>query len=246
MQTIVRSDFQQLCRFTQTYSLSQVAQDPRYIALLSRIHKKYFALLVCLSELTTSGYALIAAVRNLTPACQVDMSNYMGESVSDLGIALFSWMHGSYKPMRLLIRSSIENFTRGISAVEDPTIVNENIVSTLFARASRLTLFAAPPVSSLFAALKTTYGVLCADVHTTEPSTMQHISSLNHFPAFDSDKATTNCIVFSNTCQQILSVTCVSFRDAFFTMHPTNRDLILRNLTQTSKLSIHTTQYPAP
>jgi len=197
------------------------------------------ALLICISEFSNSGFASVATSRELPKESETAMINYIRESVSDLGCALFTWMHGCYKPSRLIMRSAIENLIRGISIAEDPTIRCEENVHNLFDRASNLNLFTPQPVASIFLMLNGTYGQLCADVHTATYVNMQNISALNYFPAFDVTKAETNSELFSKTCQQFLSILCLCFRNVFFDMHPENRDIILENLSQPVKQAIH-------
>jgi hypothetical protein len=239
MPQTVRNDLNQLKIFIETYSLSGVASNPDYKVFLSRNHRKYLALLICISEFSSSGFTAVASSRKLSGQSKIDMTNYTREAVSDLGCALFTWMHGCYKPTRLIIRSSIENFIRGVSVTEDPTIVNENNVYNLFDRASNLHLFTTEPSASIFHTLNSIYGQLCADVHTASNAHMQNISALNYFPAFDVRKAEINSRLFSNICQQFLSVLCFCFRDVFFGMHPENRDIILENLSQPVKEAIY-------
>src|SRR5262245_43255737 len=107
-----KKDFDDLLGFASTYDLSAVAGQDSFKKNLQRMHRVYIGLLTFLSELEFQvAHSTKAKKPNLTPT-QFD---YLAECVSDIGNALFCWIHGAYKPARLMLRSSIETFVKGTS-----------------------------------------------------------------------------------------------------------------------------------
>lgn len=239
MTRIVRDDFIQLKDYCDKYSLAPLAKDPQYPVLMSLCHKKYYSHLLFLSELINNGYSHIASLHNLGQQDTDKLVNYTKESVSDLGSAFFSWIHGSYKASRLLIRSSIENLIRGIGAIDNPTICESTKGHEIFDKASSLPLFGVGQAGQYLQWLRGDYKILCADVHTAGISHMQHLSALEHFPAFDFAGAEQTAKLFSRVAQRSLSLLCICLREVLFEMHYSNRDIIISTLAKKGREAVH-------
>ena len=239
MVRIVSEDFKELKDFINSYSLVPVYKDTKYIELLSHIHKRYFALLVFLSELEKDCYSYIQSAYKLDEQSKTKLVNYSKEAVSDLGLALFNWTHGAYKSSRLLIRSSIENMIRALCVLEEPSICDITVTHILLEKASLLKIFNRPSALSNLRDLKGNYTDLCSDVHTADISNMQHLSALEYFPAFDREKAGKTAELFAQVAQRLLISLSLCFREFLFRMHHSNLDSIFLSLPQGIKEEIH-------
>src|SRR5437764_8294062 len=94
-------DFAELRSFLTTYSLGEHLSDAQFVGLLSLLHKRYFALLTANSELSH----LEVRPRAQGPDAGLANATFdlrLTEAASDVGSAFFIWVHGAYKPARLM------------------------------------------------------------------------------------------------------------------------------------------------
>ena len=131
----VKDDFGKLIEFFGSYSIEPNIKNTEFQTFLSTYHKRYFAYLTFIAEL--SQYQSKALLSGLNDS----QYRFYAESCSDCGLALFDSVNGNYKGSRLLQRSSIENFMKAISLDEDTTIDQEKSVYTLFDRAKAISFF---------------------------------------------------------------------------------------------------------
>lgn len=239
MSRIVKTDFRELVGFLESYSLSTALESADFLRLISQCHKKHFALMVFCSEMTErypgtnkpTGKALArnTYLRNI----------YLQEFVSDMGGALFNWCHGAYKAARLLLRSSIENFVKGMSLLQDSSITSKTSVYEVFDLAAGLPVFSGRIEKSAFGRLRGIYGMLCADAHGAGIHHLQQTRSLNYFPGFDLFRAESAAKVFCGICQDALGVFCLHLPEVFLKMHHTNVDVLTPVLSKSVKRALH-------
>jgi hypothetical protein len=119
----VAKDFSQLKEFVANYSLTEQSADNQYESLLSRQHKLYHSLLTLLAELVHQNWhpLLVEDIRG-SSVNQVFRERWL-EFSSDIGSALFAWIHGAYKGARLLLRSGIENVIKAFGILEDDKVL---------------------------------------------------------------------------------------------------------------------------
>ena len=105
----IKEDFDNLCDFFKKYSLAPIFEEKDFVKQISTYHKKYYSYLVLVIELKE-----IVDNANYAPCMSQEQYNYVLESCSDVGQALFLVTHGCYKGAKLLLRSSIENFIKAV------------------------------------------------------------------------------------------------------------------------------------
>lgn len=239
MVRIISDDFKQLKEYVDNYSLASVCKDHLYLSQLSRLHKKYYALLTFVAELEVNDFAFAVTTYGLDEPSKSKLANYTKEAISDLGNSLFHWIHGAYKGSRFLTRSCIENIVRGLGNLEDNSISEITAIHRLFEVASRLSIFTNGSARGAFRKLKGNYTELCKDVHTADVINMEHLTALMYFPAFDNEKALKTSEIYSNVAQQCLILLSLCFRPFIFSMHPSNIDTILLSMPKAVKAEIH-------
>lgn len=179
MSRLISKDFDELLDFVRTYSLSEVLENKKFIQVLSTCHKKYFAYLILIEKLHH------VKDENKMPESQYD---FLQESCSDIGQAFFLLFHGCYKGAKLLLRSSIENFLKGICMDEDSSLSKTKSVYEIFDKAKVTMAFAENKIE-LHDKIHNTYAILCQDVHTADKTHMSSITALDDFPSFEEEEA---------------------------------------------------------
>lgn len=181
MARMVNQDFDELLGFISNYSLCNLLKVQNVKIRFSAFHKKYFAYLILIEELRASKDRAGSILH-----IDETQFSYLQESCSDLGQALFLVIHGCYKGAKLLMRSSIENFLKGVAFDEDDTIITTKSVYEVFDKAEATSVFSGTN-HDLHTLLHDIYAKLCQDVHTADVAHMSSISALGHFPCFDSN-----------------------------------------------------------
>jgi hypothetical protein len=239
MVRIISDDFTQLKTYINDYSLAGVATNSEYLDQVSRLHKRYYALLTFIAELEANNYMFVTNKFGFDEPKTNRFKLYTKEAVSDLGIALFNWINGAYKGARLLVRSSIENIIRGLSVLQDYSVSEIKNTFVFFDAASNLAIFTNEKTKTTLQALKGNYTELCKDVHTADILNMAQLSALVYFPAFDKEKANQTSKIYADVAQQCLILLSLCLRDFIFSMHHTNIDAILLNLPKELRPEIH-------
>jgi hypothetical protein len=232
----VRSDFGGLKVFVEKYSVAAHAADDKFLALLSRLHKRYYAILVFLAELGAAQKRIRS--KNTREKARVT-GLYLREFISDLAGALFDWVHGAYKPSRLSLRSAIENLLKGLCFSTRPEIIKQKNVYEVFNSAAQTPLLAAGPGRQLFARLRYLYSILCVDAHGGNITNMPQISALGYFPRFDAVRAEQLAKIYSDLARDALCLLCLSRSSLLTKMHYENVDIVTSILPNAVKRSLH-------
>lgn len=214
-------DFDKLLCFIKDYNLKNIASDELFLPVLSKVHKKYFALLILLVEFNGQEFQGGLFKNN------ADCKNYLFESLSDLGSSFFIAFNGGYKASKLMLRSSIETFIKGISVDLIPNIILEKRIYKIFEDASGLGLFSKEPLVSELNKLKQQYSDLCQDTHTASKSNMQHISALNYFPKKDIVIFEKLANIFVSLVQAYIFIIVIKFNEEFHKIHHKNKSIII-------------------
>lgn len=223
----VVQDFDDLKKFINEYSLNTSLSLPEFIVSLKAFHKAYFSFLNLVTQLEH---------QNIWP---VEVSYRLKESCSDIGQALFLMCHGAYKPANLILRSSIENYAKGIGFYEDPSILTMKNLYEVFDVAKSFKGCTGIDFSKLMSSLHTDYGELCDYTHTATIDEMAHISALNVLPQFDIDKANALSTIATRVLKNYVIIILFSFKKEFFRIDPDNRDSILCILSATLNRTLH-------
>jgi len=226
----IKEDFERLKDFLKSYSLFVTFEDKYFVELLSIQHKRYFALLTIVAEMKHQEINPIPKSVQDYAALNKFFLDYIAETVSDLGSALFVWIHGAYKVARLSLRSAIENFLKAIGIIEYPNIINTKNTYEVIDIAGRLKIFNGNNNKLMFDDLNNIYSILCATVHTATIQQMEHISAIGYFPHFDPNTAKEYEEIFFKVSQIFTSILCLMFKDCYLCMHYTNRDIVVNIL----------------
>lgn len=220
MSRAIKTDFEKLLDFIEQYSIASLKEDEQFLVHLSQMHKKYYALM-----------ALVFELESMMPdVFNTKQSNFLLESVSDIGNVVFLAINGAYKSARLMLRSSIETFLKGFAIDALPNIDQEMIINKMFDDIKALPFFNHQVNKQLFDDLKSCYSTLCEDTHTAGKSNMQHTSSLNYFPK----KSLVALEGVSKMNMKLISIfltlLCLKFNEAYHQIHHKNKQTILDNI----------------
>lgn len=225
-----QEDYKELLSFFKNYSISQIATNPEYILIISRIHKRYFAYLTIVGELT-----LQTKQSNITPFIDEIQLNYLKESCSDIGNAIFCLINGSYKPANLILRSSIETFLKSFNLDIYPDIVTEKSLYKVFDTLKIHPFYQNEPQKSIYNIIHQKYVDLCAETHTATAINMAHITSMNYFPQFNQSKASTIVDTMTKLINSYVSLLVIKYQDHYHRMHFKNKANILSILSSDIK-----------
>jgi len=220
-------DYENLESFISSYSLSTSISNDDFKLNLTKQHKRYYALIVFAAELNHQNFDPIDPASENHDILIYNFNNYIPESISEMGSALFVWLHGCYKICQQTLRSSIENYLKGIGSIEFDDITGKKNTYEVFDLVSSLPFFLENPNRHLFDSLKSHYSDLCASVHTATFQNMQNISSLGYFPHFKKENADIVASKFISIAEDFLSILCLMFPDTLKNMHYKNQDIIM-------------------
>ena len=220
----VKDDFEKLIGFFGSYSIEPNIKNAEFQTFLSTYHKRYFAYLTFIAEL--SQYQSKALLSGLNES----QYRFYTESCSDCGLALFDSVNGNYKGSRLFLRSSIENFMKAISLDEDMTIDQEKNVYTLFERAKAISFFSIETTKNLFNIIHQQYKELCKDVHTATINNMVQLSALNTLPSFDVAQAKRVEVVVLSLIPAYVTLLALKYNAFYHNIYYENRDVIQTTL----------------
>ena len=226
----INEDFKALEDFIKSYEIKKSLQKDEFILKLKRQHKKYFSLLIFSAELNHQKFDPIDKSIPSHDELLENFYQFLAESISEIGSALFIWIHGCYKVSQQTLRSSIENFFKAIGSVQYKEITQKKNTYEVIELAGTLNFFQAPEHAPLFGLLKTQYGELCAYAHTSTFQNMQNISALGYFPYFSKDEAQNIVNRLVSISGTYLSILSLMFPSILYEMHYKNRDVIHHSL----------------
>lgn len=230
----IKNDYNKLIEFIENYSLSSQATDSDFKKCLTQLHKKYYSVLAFVLELD----ALVDDTGN--KVFKDKQRDYILESISDIGNAVFLLINGAYKPAKLVLRSSIETFLKGIAIVSLTDIDKEKKIYQMFDRIAEIDFFKNDPTNKIFFnQLISFYSELSKDIHTAGNNHMQHTSSLNYFPTISIQRLEGATSTLSQISQIILTILTIKFNDEFHKMHHENKAIIIKGIKKKYRKRIH-------
>jgi len=222
-----KADLQKLLEFIDGYSLSALSNQRGFRTILSKAHSGYLALLTFSAEIDEQASDVETSQADKASLPLPQEKEYLEEAISDIGQALFCWIHGCNKGARILVRSSIETFAKGICCGDEPQILTLKRVHDVFEVCSKTSFLSSSPNDSIFAEMVQKYGELCAYVHTGSRESMASISSIDHFPVFHESDSRETCDVITYVAARMLLILSFRFNEAFHRMHHRNRESIM-------------------
>ncbi len=221
----ISADFEQLKEFFKNYNLRHLLEEPEFLLVLSKQHKKYFAFLTCIAELNS-----LKGNKSLKPPISDKQINFINEACSDAGISIFTMSHGAYKAAKIMQRSSIETFLKGFTLDDLSDIDEEKSVYNIFDRVKNLTYFKLEPQKDIIGSIHNEYKLLCRDTHTASDINMAKITALNYFPSFSKEEAQNISQTIIRLIQNYVSLLCLKYSEHFHNMHHRNKENIIESV----------------
>ena len=217
----VKNDFNALKKFINEYTLDSFEKDSKLVEYLSQMHKKYYSFMALIYELKELKNPIIIEGKQ---------SDFLLETVSDIGNSIFLSINGAYKPSRLILRSSIETFSKGFVIDSISDIDQEKRIYQMFDNIKALPFFTTEPNRSILGDLLTIYSELSKDIHTANKDNMQHTSSLNYFPTKSKTSLESISKINNKIISSFITLLCLKFNKEFHTIHHTNKQIIIDNI----------------
>lgn len=224
-------DFSKLKQYVSEYSIGCNLEQESYLKSAKRMHKVYFSLVNWHVE-----YQHQMEFFSNKYTSNHDILIRLSEVISDVGSSKFNWLNGSYKASRVMLRSSIENFIRAVSAIDDEVQIVEKSVYALFERANDGNAFnSSTTINQSYKVLHSKYKELCKDTHTASSHNMEHITSLMDYPKYMEEKSNTTGNIFISVVQNILTILCLIFNELYHKMHHRNKENIINSVPRLSR-----------
>lgn len=217
----VSKDFDDLITYVKQYSIEELTKEKDFKDLLSQIHKKYYAYLTLLSELST-----LVDNKRYDNIILSDQYVFLQESLSDMCSSMFSFIHGEYKATKLLLRSSIENFIKGFNKDELPDLDKEKSVYQIFDETKKLDFFSTSTNKDIFERIHNEYSLLCADVHTATIKNMEKRTALNTLPTFNLLQAKRIVDSFHTLISSYSTLLIFKYNEQFHDFNYQNKEII--------------------
>lgn len=221
----ISEDFFTLKSFLKSYSLIDLSSNKDFLRILSQQHKKYFAFLTIVAELTE-----LSKNKELKPTISSKQLSFLTESCSDIGNSIFVMTHGSYKASRMMLRSSIETFNKAFNLDDVPNIDREKSVFAIFDGIRGLDFFQGEPKKGILESIHQDYKTLCQDTHTATELNMAQITALKYFPTFALEEASKLSEIVMRLVSNYNILLALKYNFHFHQMHHKNRENILENI----------------
>jgi hypothetical protein len=226
----INNDFKELKDFIEKYSIKHLSDENNFKTLLSQQHKKLFSYLTFVAELNFQ----ISETKRQKRITQ-EQIDYLTESCSDIGNAMFLTIHGAYKASRMMLRSSIETFHKGFNLDDFPEITTTKSLFEIFDKVKALPFFTNEPLKSAENKIHSYYAELCRDTHTAKLENMQQTIGLKYFPAYSEDETKENSKILLDLVSNYLTCLSFKYKDYLISMHHRNRENIIENISNSIK-----------
>lgn len=183
-----KSDFDLFKRFFYNYNLDKLKDQEYLWDLYKQSHKYLYAIMIFMAELDLLNEQVEIDKTKFRIGNEFFQEEfpYLKECCSDLASALFISVHGVYKGTRILMRSSIEMFLRGMFSMEFHNIKNEKNLYKIFRIICESEFINRKEIiKEHFFNIHDIYKQLCQYSHTASFIHMDHITSLDLFPKYD-------------------------------------------------------------
>ena len=188
------------------------------------MHKKLYGLLIFSAEFEKQNI-------------HEDCVPFITELVSDLILTFFCTVQGMYKPAKLQLRCSMENFLKSLLIIDNPLIVEEKSVYEIFNVAKQDKHFSSLVGNRKISQIENDYSTLCRTVHG-DLAVMHPISALALLPHYDESQLKELSSLFVKTIENFLGVYYFNYPIVVDTMHPENKKDFLDCLSKSTKKEI--------
>ena len=217
----IPQDFCDFQSFLAGYNLSSYCSDSKQVDSCKTMHRKLLGLLIFDAEFELQRVHQSASV-------------FLKEMASDLLLSLFCVVQGMYKPARMQIRCSIENFIKALVLINNQAIIQEKSMYAVFDAAKADSHFSTAYSTRCLNSLHSDYTILCGTVHSA-PSAMQPTSALAVLPRYDEELQNEVSSIFIRTAESFLGLLYLNYPAVVEKMHPENRQDYLECMTKNTK-----------
>lgn len=225
----INEDFSAFAAFLSEYNLTSYTSAAQQVDACKGMHKKLFGLLVFNAEFKSQG-------------TYPDSVAFLEEMASDLLLSLFCVVQGMYKPAKLQLRCSMENFLKSLILINTPTIIQEKSVYAVFDAAKDDNHFGTQIGQTCVSSLHSDYATLCRTVHG-DPNVMHPTSALAMLPQYDEVMQNEVSSIYVRTLENCLGILYLNFPAVVDQMHPDNKKDFLDCLAKTTKGNVVNTLY---
>jgi len=236
MSRLVQKDFNDFKDFICKYELQSLNNNEELWQIYKSAHTMLYGIMALVSELDY----ICAASKTSDEDNKVDILDieidYLKECFSDLSSTIFISVHGAYKAARLMLRSSIEMFIRGMFSKEIPGIQTEKNLYRVFESIKKVpSIVKHESYKNHFDEIHQIYADLCAHAHTASKLQMEEIYALSLFPKFETDDLKSLSSTFKKLVRDYIFMICHRFNKEFHTIHYENKQAILDCLNRKEK-----------
>ena len=205
-----KADFNVLRNYIDNYSLREIS-DETFLRQLSSMHRNLLALLIICNR--ASSY--------LKTSGNLPASQYLNELTSECIGVLFNWIHGNYKSSKVILRSTIEVFSKFVILFYDSEIPDTKRVYEVFEKAE--SVIHNDTISASYREILSSYSELCKFVHTASEEQMQLTNGLDFYPNRDANKAEDIKKEFSEILNKYIFILSLQLKPLYLTLH--HRDI---------------------
>lgn len=236
MSRLVQKDFKDFKDFICKYELRALNENEELWQIYKSAHSMLYGIMALISELDyIFDGRQTSEDDNKVDILDIEI-DYLKECFSDLSSTIFISVHGAYKAARLMLRSSIEMFIRGMFSKEIPEIQTEKNLYRVFESIKKApSIVKDEPYKNHFDEIHQIYAELCAHAHTASKLQMEEIYALSLFPKFETDNLKSLSSTFRNLVRDYIFMICHRFNKEFHTIHFENRQAILECLNRKEK-----------
>ncbi len=217
----IPQDFCDFQSFLAGYNLSSYCSDSKQVDSCKTMHRKLLGLLIFDAEFELQSVHQSALV-------------FLKEMTSDLLLSLFCVVQGMYKPARIQMRCSIENFLKALVVINNQAIIQEKSMYAVFDAAKIDCHFTTVYGALCLNSLHSDYTILCGTVHS-DPAVMQPTSALAMLPRYDEQLQNEVSSIFVRTAENYLGLLYLNFPAVVEKMHPENKQDFLECMAKNTK-----------
>jgi hypothetical protein len=225
MLRIVRDDFARLQEYLNGYSIPSNLGAKAREELLKRSHKCSLAALQIWAALEKQAANGTFGLGGINIPAESPQYQQITECFSDLMSALFSSLHGLYKPANMSLRSAIETFVRGAAGCTSKEALTTTSLYKLFSIAGKQDIFKIRG-STHFSALNNLYSDLCQFAHSATPAHMARTFALASYPRHDTAQFKEVVKRSEEICEHILSLLVAANHNLYLQVPPRAQDLL--------------------
>lgn len=226
----IKDDFDAFSVFLSNYNLASYNTNPKQIESCKSMHKKLFGILIFVAEFKSQN------IHN-------DSGSYLDEVASDLLLSLFCVVQGLYKPAKLQLRCSIENFLKALVLINNSAITLKKSAYAIFDAAKIDRHFTTTYGAHCFELIHSDYATLCRTVHGYL-NELHPTGALSLLPQYNETLQNEVSCIYNRVVENYSGIFYLNYPEVIDQMHPENKKDFLDCLSKTTKSQVIKTLYP--